>query len=51
MNIEYGLFSTKITTEEEHCRADDCFRVFYARIAANARDTQEKNKRKEKKEV
>ena len=27
MNIEFGLFSTKVTTEEERCRADDCFRI------------------------
>lgn len=27
MNIEYGILSTKVTTEEERCREKDCFRV------------------------
>lgn len=27
MKIQYGLFETKITTEEERCREKDCFRV------------------------
>lgn len=29
MNIEYGLLSTKVTTEEERCREKDCFRVMH----------------------
>ena len=27
MNIEYNLFHTKITTEEQNCQADNCHRV------------------------